>query len=89
VNVHRVTGAEHAEAVGLFMEEVVEGALRHLGSAELLDAVRGAKLRSMGDANLWPRRHATVDISPLVAASLAVWATRGMPEGAGDVPVIF
>lgn len=80
VKVHRVTGGEHAEAVGLFMDEVTEQTLRHLGSAELLDAVRGAALRSMGDAHLWSRRHATVDISPLVAASLAVWAARGMPE---------
>jgi hypothetical protein len=84
VNVHRVTGGEHAEAVGLLMEDVVEGTLRHLGSTELLDAVRGAKLRSLGDANLWSRRHATVDVSPLVASSLALWAARGMPEGAGD-----
>ena len=42
---HRVTGGEHAEAVGLFMDEVNEETLRHLGSGELLDAVRGAKLR--------------------------------------------
>jgi hypothetical protein len=80
VDVHRVSGAEHAEAVGVLMEEVTEETLRHLGSLELLDAVRGAKLRSMGDAHLWSRRHATVDISPLVAGSLAVWGARGMPE---------
>jgi hypothetical protein len=84
VSVHRVTGGEHAEAVGLLMEEVTEATLRHLGSSELLDAVRGAKLRSMGDAHLWSRRHATVDISPLVAGSLAVWGARGMPDDAGD-----
>lgn len=82
VAVHRVSGGEHAEAVGVFMEEVNEETLRHLGSSELFAAVRGAKLRSMGDAHLWSRRHATVDVSPLVAASLAVWASRGMPEDA-------
>lgn len=84
VNVHRVTTAEHAEAVGLLMEEVTEATLRHLGSGELLDAVRGAKLRSMGDAFLWSRRHASVDLSPLVACSLAAWAARGMPEDGGE-----
>lgn len=87
VTVHRVTGGEHAEAVGLLMEEVTEETLRHLGSAELLNAVRGAKLRAMGDAYLWSRRHATIDLSPLVAASLAVWAARGMPEDAGDLNI--
>lgn len=88
VNVHRVSGAEHAEAVGLFMEEVTEQTLRHLGSSELLNAIRGAKLRNMGDAHLWSRRHATVDVSPLVASSLAVWAARGMPDDT-DIVQIF
>ena len=34
VEVHRVTGGEHAEAVGVLMEEVTEGMLRHLGSGK-------------------------------------------------------
>ena len=84
MNVHRVTGGEHAEAVGLFMDEVTEETLRHLGIGELLDAIRGAKLRNVGDAHLWSRRNATVDVSPLVAASLAVWAAWGMPDDGTD-----
>jgi hypothetical protein len=87
VTVHRVTGGEHAEAVGLLMEEVNEATLRHLGSQELADAVKGAKLRPVGDAHLWSRRQATVDISPLVAASLAVWSARGMPDDANDIRI--
>lgn len=89
VNVHRVSAAEHAEAVGVLMEEVTEATLRHLGSGELLDAVRGAKLRAMGDAFLFSRRHASVDLSPLVAVTLAGWAARGMPEDAGGVGEIW
>jgi hypothetical protein len=69
------------------MEEVTEETLRHLGSAELLDAVRGAKLRSMGAAHLWSRRNASVDISPLVAATLAVWGARGMPDDAYEINI--
>ena len=84
IDVYKVTGAEHAEAVGVFMEEVTEETLRHLGSSELLDAVRGAKLRNVGDANLWSRRNSSIDISPLVAATLAVWGARGMPEDDPD-----
>jgi hypothetical protein len=87
VPVHRVTSNEHAEAVGVFMEEIIEERIRHLGSGELLDAIRGAKFRAMGDAHLWSRRNATVDISPLVAGSLAVWAARGMPEWSDDVQI--
>jgi len=86
--IHRVTSSEHAEAVGVFMEEIIEERIRHLGSGELLDAIQGAKLRTLGDANLWSRRNATVDLSPLVAASLAVWAARGMPDEVGE-PQIF
>ena len=41
----------------------------------------------MGDANLWSRRTATVDLSPLVAAGLAVWASRGAPEPTNRVQV--
>jgi hypothetical protein len=80
VEIRRVTTGEHAEAVGLFMEEVTEETLRHLGSSELFDAIRGAKLRNVGDANLWSRRSSAVDVSPLVAATLAVWVARGMPD---------
>ena len=89
VDVHRVTGGEHAEAVGLFLDEVNEETLRHLGSGELLDAIRGAKLRNVGDAVLWSRRSAAVDVSPLVAASLAVWAARGMPDDSYPAVQIF
>jgi hypothetical protein len=90
VNVHRVTLGEHAEAVGVFVESVTEpDRLRHLGSSELFEAIKGASTRSAGDAHLWSRRNSSVDISPLVAASLAIWGARGMPEGAGDDPVIY
>jgi hypothetical protein len=46
------------------MDEVNEETIRHLGSGEIRDAIKGAKLRTMGDANLWSRRTATVDVSP-------------------------
>lgn len=88
VQVQRVNGGQHAEAVGLFMDVVNEETIRHLGSGELEQAIRGAKLRNVGDAHLWSRRHASVDVSPLVAASLAVWAASGMPEE-GWRPQIF
>ena len=56
-----------------------EKALRHLGGLELRQAVKGATKRPLGDAWAWSRRKSTVDISPLVAATLALWGDRKRP----------
>ena len=47
--------------------------LRHPGQVALTAAVAGAVQRPLADAWTWNRRGATVTISPLVAASLAMW----------------
>ena len=54
-------------------DTVDEKGLRHLGGLELRQAVKGATKRPLGDAWAWSRRNSTVDISPLVAATLALW----------------
>jgi hypothetical protein len=41
--------------------------------SDLDDAVAGARKRSSGDAWAWARRDQSVDVSPLVAVTLAVW----------------
>lgn len=46
--------------------------LRHRGQAELATALAGAVRRPLGDAWAWSRRGG-VDISPLVAVTLAAW----------------
>jgi hypothetical protein len=55
-----------------FMDKIDEDGLRHLGQPELAVAVDGARRRKVGDAFAWHRRDTSVDISPLVAATLAV-----------------
>lgn len=47
--------------------------LRHRDQAELATALAGAAKRTLGDAWAWSRRDTTVDISPLVAVTLALW----------------
>lgn len=67
-----VTGREMAQACGALYEDVVENAaLRHLDQPELNSALTGARKRPLGDAWGWHRRDSTVDISPLVAVTLA------------------
>jgi hypothetical protein len=73
VNVVAVNAQEHAQACGVMFDTVEERALRHLGTQELAAAVRGAAKRPLGDAWAWSRKTSTVDISPLVAGTLALW----------------
>lgn len=60
-----------AQACGSFFDDVRDANLRHLGTGELQAAALGARERPQGDAWLWSRKSSTVDISPLVAATLA------------------
>ena len=71
-----VSTEEHAQACGDLFDAVIEGRLRHLGQAELDAAVVGADQKNYGDAWLWSRRKSTVDISPLVAVTLAHWVAQ-------------
>jgi hypothetical protein len=80
-------GPEHAHACSRLVDAVNEDNLRHLGSLDLLNAIRAASTRQLGDRWLWSRRNSTVDISPLVAATLALSAAMGVPDGAGDLDI--
>lgn len=62
---------EHQQACGGFYDAAVERKLRHLGRRELNAAVAGAEKRTVGDSWLWSRKDSSVDISPLVAVTLA------------------
>jgi hypothetical protein len=57
---------------------VAERSLRYLPRPALDAAVAGAAKRPLGDSWAWARQGLSVDISPLVAVSLARWghATR-------------
>lgn len=65
---------EVAMATGQAIDAVRQKLPAHIGQQELTEAVRGAKLRTLGDGSAWGRRISTCDISPLVAATLARWA---------------
>ena len=86
VEVLAVNSAEHAQACGGFLDAVIEDRLHHIGQVPLEVAVAGATRRTLGDAWAWSRRHSTVDISPLVAVTLARWAVHQAEE---DGPSVF
>lgn len=69
------------QACGRFYDLVVAGELRHRDEGVLNAAVAGARKRSVGDAWAWARKDARSDITPLYAATLALWA-----HAAGGAP---
>lgn len=75
---------ESQQACGAIWSAVVEGSLVHRDQPVLNDAVKGAARRVVGDAWKWSRRDSTVDITPLVGATVArfLWA-RGVNETGG------
>jgi hypothetical protein len=76
IEITPVNAREHAQACGSFYDLVEGGTLRHLGQRGLAEAVRGAVERPLGDAWAWSRKNSGVDISPLVAATLALWGAH-------------
>ncbi|MGW1039337.1 terminase [Streptomyces sp. NPDC002547] len=65
---------EVTQACGVFYDHVMDtGTLYHLGQAPLTAALAGARKREVGEAWAWTRKSDGVDISPLVAATNAVW----------------
>lgn len=81
VKVVAPTAAEYSQACGDFYSSVVPRkgeriTLAHLGQQPLDSAVAGADKRDLADTWAWSRRTSAVDISPLVAATLAAWGYR-------------
>jgi hypothetical protein len=85
VAVIEVAPAGHAEALGQFLDACANDNLRHLGRTALDLAVANAERRVTGDAERWARRNSRVDISPLVAVTLAL---GGVPSAVPKLPRI-
>jgi phage terminase large subunit-like protein len=83
VEVLKPSARDAAQACGQFYDAAVQGQLRHMDQPALNTALAGAKRRDLGDAWAWARKGASVDISPLVAATLAGfgYATRAHLQG--------
>jgi hypothetical protein len=73
ITVHPVTAREMIDACGWFYDGVMGGTIRIRKNPRLDEAAAGAAKRQVGDAWAWTRKNASADISPLVAATLAIW----------------
>jgi phage terminase large subunit-like protein len=85
VEVQTVNSREHSQACGALFDAITELVAVHIDQPDLNVAVDGADRRPMGDAWLWSRRLSAVDISPLVAVTLAAWAA----SQSGDGPSVY
>lgn len=67
----QLTNADVGRACAAFQESVRGGRIAHVSQTELDDAVRNATTRFREGGQVWDRRKPEIDISPLVATSVA------------------
>jgi phage terminase large subunit-like protein len=83
VQVVTTESAQMRAACGQFYDAVMEtGELAHLDDPLLVTALKAAVKRKLLDSWAWDKRKSTDDITPLVAATLALW---GHATGVGVV----
>ena len=70
-------------SAGRFYDACMTNGLRHIGQPELTNALLAAKRRVLGDAFAFARSDPAVPISPIVAASEALWGLTAR----NDTPV--
>jgi hypothetical protein len=69
-----ITGAGHMKrACGMFYDAVFSSKLRHLNQVGLNVAVSAVRKRKLEDAFAWQRKDPDADITPIVAATLALY----------------
>lgn len=76
VKVTTTSARDMAAACGQFYDGVLEQWLRHTDQPQMNVALSYARKRSLGDAWAWNRKNGHCDITPLVAATLALWGAQ-------------
>lgn len=76
IKVLRLSAADYAAACAEFYDGIMDGTLKHLadGNQVPLDLAIGGAAWSTGEVRVWSASKSTVEISPLVACTVAVWA---------------
>ena len=75
IKVITTNSRDMAQACGRLFDAVLNDKVRHRAQPVLDAAVAGAAKRKLGDAWAWSRSSSAVDISPLVAVTLALWGS--------------
>jgi hypothetical protein len=80
VPVKEINGRDYAASCEAFLIAITEDRLRHLGDILLAPAVCGAARRPVSDGWVWDRKHRATDITPLVAATVALRALEQLAD---------
>jgi hypothetical protein len=86
--VRAVTPREYTTACAQLLDGIGDRTVRHRGDPALDAAVGAAAKRSVGEGWAWSRRLPTTDVSPLIAASLALYGDRHRPPSPGR-PAVY
>lgn len=87
----KVAGREYAQACGQFYDAALAEApqVRHIGQGVLDEALEAAVRQFTSDAWKWSRRSTDVDISPLVAVTLARYGWSVLPAPVDVEPIVL
>jgi hypothetical protein len=85
LQVRTFSGAETVAACSKLLDLVAEQGFRHLGQLELLQALRHAKSKPVGDAWCWSRKASSGNAALVVAMTLALAAGSEIPADAGGI----
>lgn len=80
LQVTSMSARDMAQACGALYDATITQQWRHRGQSMLDAALVGAAKRPLGDAWALGRKSSTVDISPLVAVTCALWGFNTMPQ---------
>lgn len=72
IGIEPANSSDLARSSGVFFDLVDQNALRHRGTPDLRAALKGAEKRKLTEGWAWSQTLSPVDISPLVACTLAI-----------------
>lgn len=89
VTVHVTNTREFTASCSRLFDGVRNGTFHHTAQPALDAAVLGAADRKVGDAWAWSRSSSSVDISPLVAVTLALWGASTIEVEEAPDPMLM
>ena len=76
VRVTTTSAQDMAVACGRFFDGVMDGTVRHIAQPQLTQALGSAAKRDLESGWAWSRKNSASDITPVVAATLALWGAQ-------------
>lgn len=81
IKVSTTSARDMAQACGAFYDGAVDGSLHHIDQPQVNAALGAAGARPIGDGGWgWNRKSAALDITALVACTLALWGAQTSPS---------